>query len=617
MANENLGAAERIIQAVTTYADHLFHGRPGIVTVDRASAVGVKWSPVTHKVEGTETVVYRQDKVGSRTNRVRIGVRAADGTVRNGNTVVGSYREAGVFPEVATWMYRQVADVYALDNEFAARWASYAFAQEHRDLKVILAAFMLVQARKGDPVRDAGQVIFHDEDYRDVGEAMLLLQRKDGRDFNAKMLTRVWDVLHVQGVADINRQLGFTSSAKNPAIGRLTKAIEKWLRHREQNPRLLEGLVKAGFRTTVMGLAQRVHYKPLTQDFFKILRWKQKQAEDGRRTIAIGLDVAPADSWEGLSEAQVCERIVGTKPNWKRIVGMLPSSVGITRAILCAAVEAGSLSNQDLIILTPTLEDLGLTKVSPVKEAWEKAIAQAENQRAANIALRVRSQDTKEKLAQAVDNANAKAMAEVTRGLRLYLLVDISGSMTNAIAEAKTFITKMLGGFPLDKLHVATFNTTGRVVKINHASQAGVNHAFQGITANGGTSHGSGIRALAEFKPAPEEDALIFVVGDEGETGTFDREIQASGINPVGMGLLKVSGHDRDRIVRETANRLGIPCMTLDTKMFEDQAYSITRIFRNLLASTPVGITSNVPKARSSLVETILKTDLLAPPAWA
>ena len=73
--------------------------------------------------------------------------------------------------EVAQWMYSQVAEVWKMDNEFAARWASYQFGQEIRDMKVILAAFMLVQSRKGEPSTTNGKLEFYDDDYRDIGEA--------------------------------------------------------------------------------------------------------------------------------------------------------------------------------------------------------------------------------------------------------------------------------------------------------------------------------------------------------------------------------------------------------------------------------------------------------------
>jgi len=622
MANENLGPAERILDTVIGYSDHCVHNRAGIVIPDVGSAIGVKWLPVTHVVEDGDKVVYELRKVGKKTAKFKLGKLKEDGRVKDVNRVIGRYQPAGLFADVAVWMYRQVVEVWKLDNEFAAKWASHEFVQlqERRDLKVIMAAFLLVQSRKGDPVIDAGKVAFFDEDLRDVGEAMLLLSGKDIKDvksFNPKLLLRVHDVLMLPGVAAINRELGFGRSARNPFLGRWTKAVEKWLLFREENPRLLDGLVKAGFRRTVMELARRVHYKPTTPRFFEALRWKQAQAKDGRRSIAIGQAVQAAESWEGFTEQQICEAIVRTRPNFKRVVGLLPKGQGLTRAIVAAAIEVGAMSDKDLIIATPTLEELGLLDVQEVRERWERAIKAAEDMRAVNIATRVKSTATQEKLHEAADNAVKLAVAEVVRGLRIYVIVDISGSMQNAIVEAKVYIAKFLQAFPQEQLHVSVFSTAGREVEIKHASAAGVENAFRGIFAGGGTLHAQGVRALSKHKPKVDEDALMIFVGDEEEHSTFEAAVRDSGINPVAFGLLKVR-ECVSSCVRDTAARLAIPCFMIEAQTFSD-VYAIPRVLRALISATPVGKTKGSPLfvPRVSLVDTILNTKLLVKPVWA
>jgi hypothetical protein len=626
---ENLGPAETIIQSLLAFSDHMVHNRPGVVVPDRRTNVGVRWQPVTHKKQEDGTsVVYRLEKVGRKSRRVEIGTMNGDARVKSGGAEVGVYRKSGLFPEVAVWFYRKIAEVWQMDNEFAARWASYAFRQEHRDLKVVLAAFMLVQSRKGDPVVEGGEVLFQDEDFRDVGEAMMLLQEK-GKDFNPKLLLRVREVLCIPEIAKINHELGFGKSDRHPFLGRWPKTVEKWLRFREENPKMLEGLVKAGFRTTVMELARRVGYKPTSDRFFEILRWKQKQADDGRREMAIGKAVKAAESWEGLDEVAVCERIEKTRPNWKRIVGLLPKEVGVTRAVMAAAIEAGSLSDKDLIILTPTIEELGLLKVQEIRERHAAALARADDMRAANVARNVRSKELKEKMEEGADKAAQKAVEEATRGLRVYFMVDISGSMEGALEAAKPLIAKFLQTIPLDRVHVAVFNTTGRVVTIKHASTKGVEAAFRGIRAGGGTDYGAGVRALSGFKPEAGEDALFIFVGDE-EARPFQDHVVNSGLNPVAFGFLKTVafggaagwrarhyGADRNVAVRETAARVGVPCFMIDDQTFDDP-YAVSRTVRALMAATPVGNpTAGQVQLRVTLVDQILKTDLLQKPAWA
>lgn len=609
-----IGPAERLVQTVLTHADHLVHNRPGVVVRDERSPLGVAWAPVTHRLVGGRVVVFALEKRGRKTIERALGVRTELNQVRaDDGRIVGDYRPAGLFPEAATWLYAQIAEVFRLDNELCARWASYAFGEEHRDLKTALAAFMLVQDRKGDPVRDGAQVAFFDDDFRDVGEAMVLLRRKDGRDLSPKLLLRVHELLTLSGVAAINRALGFGRSARRAPLGRWPKVVEKWLRHREENPKLLEGLVKAGYRTTVIALATRVGFKPASPKFFALLRWKQAQAKDGRRAIAIGEALRPAETWARLDEAQICQAITEQKPDYKRIVGLLPPGLGLTRAILAAAVEAGSLSDKDLVVLTPTLEELGLLDVRPIRERWARALELAEDARAANVARNVRGRAVKDALAEAADRAVQAAVAEVQRQLRVYFLVDVSGSMQDAIARAKGHVAKFLHAFPPAQLHVAVFNTQGRELEIKHPSALGVEVAFRGIVAGGGTDYGAGVRALARHRPGADEDALCIFVGDE-EASPFDAAVRAAGIAPVAFGLLKVSGGPADEAVRRTAANLGIPCFPIDERTFDDP-YAIPRTIRALVAATPVGASTSA--TRKSLVEIILATELLKKPAWA
>lgn len=615
---ESLGPAESIINTLVGYADHMLHNRPGVV-IKYPNEIGLEWFAATYKEENGTKTVYKLEKRGRKTMRVPFGNLGVDNKTvlaQAGEAVVGEYRGAGIFPEVAVWMYQRVADVWKMDNEFAARWASYAFEQPHRDMKVILAAFMLCQSRKGDPVMENGKVAFKDDDFRDVGEAMMLLMAKD-KDLNPRLLLRIHDVLVLPGVAEINRKLGFTKSARNPFLGRWTKAVEKWLSFREQNPKLLEGLVKAGFRRSVMQLCQHVGYKPSSERFFQALRWKQAQAKDGRRSVAIGKEVAPAVTWEGLTEQQICERITREKMDYKRITGLLPKSIGLTRAIMAAAIEAGCLSNKEMIIFSPTIEDLGLMDVQEIREKWQAAVKVSEDQRAANIATRMKSTAAKETLQEGADNAIKKAVEEVTKGMRVYFMVDISGSMQSCIEEAKVYIAKFLQGFPSDRVHVSVFNTSGRELPIRIASAAGVENAFRGLQAGGGTDYGAGVLALRHRQPAADEDVLFFFVGDE-EASQFEHAVTISGLRPTAFGFVKIGAFENGySAVRDTAALLGIPCFIVNPKTFEDP-YAVQRTIRNLIASTPISKTV-MPQAwvRQSLIDLILKTDLLAKPVWA
>jgi len=656
MDNESLGPAERIIRTILTFSDHMVHNRAGMVTPDPSSVIGVTWQPVTHKEEDGKKVVYLVHRKGKgkkvKRTKTLVGNLWADGTIRGEDRrKIAEYRSAGIFPEVALWMYKQAIEVWQLDNEFAARWAAFAFEQDHRDLKVVLTALMLVQSRKGDPVCENGEMLFRDANFRDVGEAMILtydtrapknvpkvkiepsgsvslIKGKSDAGIDPRMLLRIHDLLTLDGIAEINREMRFGQSARKPFLGRWPKVVKKWLWYRESNPKLLKGLVKGGLKTTVARLVQHSRYKPQSPKFFEALGWNQVQAKEGHRGIAIGYNVAEAESWEGLSEKDICKRIIKERPSFKVIIGLVPNKPGITKAIVAAAIEAGSMSSKDLINHSPMLEDLGLMKVKGIRQKWEAAVGQAKDMRAANVAANVKNKETRDKLLEGADKAVEEAVKEDLRNIRAYFFIDRSSSMQGAIEVAKEIIATFLQGFPLERTHAAVFNTEGHEVVIPHRSAAGVRNALKGVNAGGGTDYGAGIRALQHYKPEPGEDVLMVFIGDE-EAHDFSGEVRLSGLNPMAFGFIKVVGdwaygHDRYHAVTDTANSLGIPCFMIDEKTFRVEGdmlkdpYAIPRIVKGLVAATPVGQrATTIKQVRFALAEQILKTDLLPKPLWA
>src|SRR5262245_45786827 len=178
---ESLGPAEKLVQLIINFPDHLWHNRPGVVRQG-------KWKAAT---------------------RQEIAEQQKNGRLRNGD-----FRAAGPNIEAIEQVYGALADIWSAHNELAARLASYVMKEtDWRDMKVVCAAFMLVQSRAGEPITEEqnGQrvVLFHDDDYRAIGEAMLkLYERGSNRMMNPKLLLRVGEVLNLPGVVTMNRTMG-------------------------------------------------------------------------------------------------------------------------------------------------------------------------------------------------------------------------------------------------------------------------------------------------------------------------------------------------------------------------------------------------------------------------
>jgi hypothetical protein len=587
MANRNaallpeaqLGPAEKLLDLILNASAHLWHNRPGL------DAGGV-WFPAKGKKKlppGAKPVAL----------------------------------EPGLHIAAAERLYARLLDVYRLNTDLMAHFASYALVEtDWRDLKVACAALMLVQSRSGQPVKeDDGSVGFYDDDLRALGEAMMLhYAKKSTRMMTPKAILRIAELLETPAIATQNRRAGFGDPAsKNAPLGRWKRSATKWLRVRERNLPMLHGLAKAGYKETIKSIARKCGYKPESQAFFEVLGWKQKQAKTGHRTIGLsGLKLEKSNRFDDLSEAEICETIETQKLSYKETVGRLPKGMGMTPAILAALVP--SLGDRDMRMLTPTLEELGLMADADIRARWEKAVAGADDQRALHIAKNVKSKALREKLEGAADAAAKRAVTEATKDadVRVMVLVDKSGSMTNAIEKSKEVLARILAGFPEEKVHIATFDTVGTVLKPKAASRAAVQHMLKGISASGGTVHGAALYALygAGVKIPDDAKLIVIVVGDEaGESGkSFADAFARYGYKPDAMALLLSveKAAQRGTTVQACATEMALPFSMVDVAQFDDP-YQVTRVLGALLEA-PVATGG----ARTSAwVDKVMRTKLL------
>lgn len=583
LPESQVGPAERLLDLILTSSAHLWHNRPGLV-------VNNAWQPAPRKKN-------------SRKNRVPGVVRVSP----------------GLFAPAAETLYGHLLDIYQLNAELMAHFASYVLKEtEWRDIKVACAALMLVQPHAGQPVRDdKGAVAFLDDDFRQIGEAMMLFyETKSSKMMSPKAVLRIAQLLELPGVATLNRAAGFGDpGSKRPPMGRWTKAAQHWLSVREQNFKLLQGLVKAGYKETIKAIARKCGYKPQTQAFFEVLGWKQKQADGGHRTLGLQeLNLVKRGPFTGMSEAEICEHIVAKKLSYKEAIGRLPADLGLTPAIMVTLLP--SLSDRDLRILTPTLEQFELLKEPEIKARWEKAIASATDQRSLNIVKNVQTKELRDKLEDAADNAARKAVeAAVTEAqVHVMFLIDKSGSMQGAIEASKEALARILAGFPLDRVHIACFDTMGIVLRPKAPNRAAVQHMLSGLHASGGTLHGVAVRALhkAGVRIPAAAQLLVIVVGDEaGEHGVeLAKAFDTHGYKPSAMALLLnlAPGAARGHSIRGCAQQLRIPLHEITVDHFSDP-YQVPRVLKTLIesAGSAVGSTAGA----SSWVEKVMATPLL------
>ena len=581
---ESLGPAEKLVNLIINFPDHLWHNRPGVIR-------NGKWRAATRQ----EVQEHREH-----------------GRLRN-----GEFRPAGPNTEAIVRVYSTLAEIWQANNELAARLASYMMREtDWRDMKMICAAFMLVQSKAGEAVcdDDDGTVLFHDDDYREIGEAMIKsYQRGSDRMMNPKIILRIRDVLSIPEVADLNRRLGFGNPQKRkPFTGRYYKAVKDWLAFRESNPSMLEGLQKAGYGSTVRNLARMVGYKPKSQRFFEILGWKQSQNQAGHREIGLEDLKIEKLSFEGLSEGQICEKIVNDGLGWKLVMGMLPPETGLTPAICVALLD--QFSDKDFAILSPTLEEFGLLDHAAIRDRWSDALSRLEDQRSRNIAKNVQKRELAEKLDQAADEAVRRAVEEATKDADIHImfLIDISASMEGAIELSKEALSMIAQGFPQEKLHISCFNTVGYLMRPRHYSAKGIRHMLKAVQASGGTIYSSGMAVfnVNGVRVPDGADLIVFAVGDEaGESGEdFARNIRTCGYSPGAFAhIVNVAhGWGRGNTVRRASEVLGVPYTEVEIAQLQD-VYQVQRTLKGILEAQPF-------RGSESLIEQVLRAELLTKP---
>ena len=379
---------------------------------------------------------------------------------------------------------------------------------------------------------------------------------------------------------------------------------------------MLQGLVKAGYKETIKNIARKAGYKPESAAFFEVLGWKQKQAAGGHRDVGMtNLVLQKRERFDGVSEAEICEVITSRSLSYKDVVGRLPKDIGLTPAIMVTLLP--SLSDRDLRILTPTLEELGLMTEPEVRLRWEKAVADSTDQRSLQIAKNVRSKVLKDKLEEASDNAAKKAVAEATadQPVDVMFLIDKSGSMEGAIDKSKEALSRILAGFPANKVHIASFDTVGTVLVPKAESRAAVQHMLASIKAGGGTMHASGVRALHQngLRVPVGSKLVVIVVGDEaGEDGKqLARAFGEYGYEVAALAMMVNVSGVRGRTVQECAQTLNIPFSEVNIDQFEDP-YQVPRVLRALLEAPTLGATAG---AQIAWLERILATPLLQLPS--
>lgn len=278
--------------------------------------------------------------------------------------------------------------------------------------------------------------------------------------------------------------------------------ITRYLREREADPDWFDGSVLSA-RKAIKRLYALLHVRP-GERAQKIL-FEEDPPADSRLFALRELAAAasPAEQAKAIVAHRIPYRVAAT------VVRQM------TPTVLVALVE--QMSAQELINSLGALKRRGALEVPEIKALVEAKLEEAKTARrvsALKAGKALEAAEVSEDLRkQLEDVADAQIKAKGRIGRPTALLVDKSSSMHEAIELGKR-IGAMISAVCESDLYIYAFDTMAHEIKSAGTSLADWERAFRGITANGATSCGVGLKYLERAKRYVEQ---IILVTDEGE----------------------------------------------------------------------------------------------------
>lgn len=327
------------------------------------------------------------------------------------------------------------------DPLFLAHFTSYAFKKlDSKDLKVVATFMSSLSDADGTAFSEGSP--YKKPNWRIVAQAAFM-------QLDPKLALRVLKL------ANSKRSLGNRTSGTHFSR-HLKTAARKYLRYRESNPKMLEGIRKAGLTNTFKSIYRIARVAP-SPEACQILRWKQKPGYPGS-DVEIKKDTT--FDFSGMSDLDAAEKIRQERLKPQAVLGALPDKISPVVAI--AVLE--QCTGDQAVVLTSLFEEQGLLKHEEVREVYEQKLQTAKQ-----------ALDRVERIKQELDEDTQKVL-KTTRATvrkqqvgdvgRVFVHVDISSSMVYALDIAKqrgSVIAECVNN-PEENFYWGTFSNRGDIL---------------------------------------------------------------------------------------------------------------------------------------------------------
>jgi len=380
----------------------------------------------------------------------------------------------------------------------------------------------------------------------------------------------------------------------------LVTAFKKYIKFRETNLNIVEGISKAGLGKVYKTLYRMLHLNP-SDEVAGLLRWQQKD-----RKIELA---KPLVDFKGLTDLKIAKLIRKEKLSYfGAMQGLAQIKKKMSPVIAVAVLE--QVSGNQAVILRSMFEEQGVLSDPEVAKLYEKKIKEATTalDRAETIS-KTASKEVKQLLKQA---RSVKRKSQMGKVGKIFLHIDYSPSMEGAIEYAKkngAVIAEMVDN-PKDNFGWGKFAENGEVFPIPETFEQ---EAFEAIMFGKRMGGGTDCFALYPESRRIGAEVDIFISDGEHNVGNFSDKVRQyhqahpDVVKPKAIVLIRVRGTGPSAgspdSIEDACEENGIPYSEMKPEALQESAL-VTQAVRTAIEG-PIAI-----------LDEIMNTELPIYPDW-
>lgn len=478
------------------------------------------------------------------------------------------------------------ADLAKNDPLFLAHFTAWAAKQDNKDQKVLSVFFNALSDADGLPFFKGSELC--KPNLRQVSHA--IFQKMD-----VPLALRVTELAQTKfGVTGmLNESRHFPTALKT--------AVRKYLLYREANQGMLRGIRNAGLTSKFCNLYRSAGIPP-SDYVVGLFKWNQT---DGRRwkDLQVAEDAMP--DFANLTPKNIVEVLGKVKLAPMVALSVIPMEK-ITSAVAAALLQ--NCSGNQVIVLYNWFSENGFLDVKAIRELFKNKVKEATTA-VDRIDTLTRDAAAEDKdMMSDVRSAHRKAKADTGKFGKVYMHIDFSGSMDQAIKVAmeKGAIFAECIDNPAENFGWGGFTTSRKVLPLPKSfKREGFHAALYGIKADGGTD------CYACYEEARKFGANVDVfLTDEGhhcapfgERVKKFHETHPDISKPMAVVIVHFKTGDQNNLVEVGFKENGIPVAMMTPESLSESA---------LVAQS----VNTAMKGELALVEEVMNTPLPTLPAW-